>query len=117
MIEISKEDFRQMVADELDQLDTKFLKLLDNVVFITTDRCQESGKEDILGMYEGYSLPERGSYGYGEEPDKIALFRLPFLEKFDSVEEIKKEIRVTLIHEISHYHGLTEERIHELGWG
>lgn len=112
---VTPEEFEQFVADGLDSLHEDMLAELDNVLFLVEDRAPDGS--DILGVYEGFSLADRGVYGYGEEPDRIILFRESLLEHCADRDELAHEIRVTLIHEIAHFYGITEERIHELGWG
>lgn len=115
MLEISHEEFESMVADGLDSLHDDMLAELDNVIFLVEDRPDDGS--EILGVYEGFSLAERNAYGYGEEPDRIILFRENLVNHCADVEELVEEIRVTLVHEIAHFYGLSEARIHELGWG
>lgn len=115
MLEVSQREFEALVADGLDSLHDDLMKQLDNVIFLVEDRADDGS--DVLGIYEGTSLAERNIYGYGEEPDRIVLFRESLLEHCDDAEELSSEIRVTLVHEIGHYLGLSEARLHELGWG
>ena len=115
MLNVSPEDFETLVGEGLDSLHDEMLRELDNVIFLVEDRPEDGS--DILGVYEGFSLAERESYGFGEEPDRIILFRENLLEHCADLEELVAEIRITLVHEIAHFYGLTEERIHELGWG
>lgn len=115
MVTVTEEEFEELVAAGIDSLHDDMLAQLDNVIFLIEDRAPDGSS--ILGVYEGFSLLDRSTYGYGEEPDRIILFREALLEHCDSVEELKDEIRITLVHEIAHFFGITEERIHELGWG
>lgn len=115
MIELSAEDFEKLVVDELDALPDEMIDGLENVVFVTEDR-PEDGSLDLLGLYDGVALTERGQYGFGELPDRIILFREPLLAIVESLEELKDEIHVTLVHEIAHFYGLDDEQLHELGW-
>lgn len=112
---MSHEEFEALVAEGLDSLHDDMLEPLDNVIFLVEDEPDDGS--DVLGIYEGFSLAERGAYGYGEEPDRIVLFRSNLLKHCADHEELVSEIRITLIHEIAHFYGITEERIHELGWG
>lgn len=109
------EEFEQLVADGLDSLHEGMLAELDNVIFLVEEQAPDNS--GILGAYEGFSLVERAEYGYGEEPDRIILYRESLLRHCATHEDLVREIRVTLIHEIAHFYGITEERIHELGWG
>ena len=70
---------------------------------------------DLLGLYEGVPLPERGDWA-GALPDRIRIFRLPLEESFPDPAELEQEIRVTVLHELAHYFGLDEDRLDELGF-
>lgn len=109
------QEFEELVADGIDTLSTDMLDALDNVIFIVEDSAPDGS--NILGTYDGYSLAERDTYGYGEEPDRIILYREALLAHCPTREDLVREIRVTLVHEIAHFYGISEERIHELGWG
>lgn len=115
MWDVSREDFEHLVGEGLDSLHADMLAKLDNVIFLVEDAPEDGS--DVLGVYEGFSLAERDSYGYGEEPDRIILYRENLLEYCVDQEHLIAEIRITLVHEIAHFYGLSEARIHELGWG
>lgn len=115
MIDVGAEEFEKLVIDELDALPDEMIDGLENVVFVTEDR-PEDGSLDLLGLYDGVALTERGQYGFGELPDRIILYREPLLAVVESLEELKDEIHVTLVHEIAHFYGLDDEQLHELGW-
>jgi predicted Zn-dependent protease with MMP-like domain len=115
LIDLSAEQFEQLVIDELDALPDDMIDGLDNVIFVTEDR-PEDGSLDLLGLYDGVALTERGQYGFGELPDRIILFREPLLAVCETIDELKDEIHVTLVHEIAHFYGLNDEQLHKLGW-
>ncbi|MGO3146607.1 MAG: metallopeptidase family protein [Leucobacter sp.] len=115
MPDVSPEEFESMVADGLDSLPDEMFEHIDNVIFLIEDRPEDGS--DVLGVYEGFSLAERDTYGYGEEPDRITLFRENLMNHSADMEELTREIRITLVHEVAHFLGISEERIHELGWG
>ena len=115
MIEMSPDEFEQLVADELDRLPEDMLVGLDNVVFVIEDR-PEDGSLDLLGLYDGLALTERDRYGMGELPDRIIVYREPHLHQFADLDELREEIHTTLVHEIAHFYGIDDDRLHELGW-
>ena len=115
MIDLSDEEFTQLVIAELDLLPDEMIDGIENVVFVTEDR-PEDGSLDLLGLYEGIALTERDQYGFGELPDRIVLFREPLLASVETVDELRDEIHVTLVHEIGHYYGIDDEQLHNLGW-
>jgi predicted Zn-dependent protease with MMP-like domain len=115
MLDLDADAFEALVTDELDALPDDMVDGLDNVVFVVEDR-PEDGSLDLLGLYEGIALTERGQYGFGEMPDRIVLYREPLLSVCETVEELRDEIHVTLVHEIAHFYGIDDDRLHELGW-
>lgn len=114
-LEFDADAFEALVTDELDRLPDEMVDGLDNVVFVVEDR-PEDGSLDLLGLYDGVALTERDSYGFGEMPDRIILYREPLLAIAATEDELRDEIHITLVHEIAHYYGIDDERLHELGW-
>jgi predicted Zn-dependent protease with MMP-like domain len=114
-LSVSEEKFEQLVADELDRLPDDMLNGLDNVVFVI-EGLPEDGSMDLLGLYDGLAVTDRGNYGFGELPDRIILFREPLVAACSTLKQLKDEIHVTLVHEIAHYYGIDDEELHRLGW-
>ena len=112
---LDAEEFERLVIDELDLLPDDMIDGLDNVAFVTEDR-PEDGSLDLLGLYDGVALTERGQYGFGELPDRIILYREPLLAVSETLEQLREEVHITLVHEIAHYYGIDDEQLHELGW-
>lgn len=90
------------------------LEEVDNLVVVVED---EPGEEDgdLLGVYEGVSLAEREDY-WGALPDRIVIFYRPHLDLGLSEDELREEIRKTVLHELGHHLGINDERLTELGW-
>ena len=114
-MELDAEAFEAIVVEELDRLPDDMVDGLENVVFVVEDR-PEDGSLDLLGLYDGYALTERDRYGMGEMPDRIILFREPLLAITADEDELRDEIHVTLVHEIAHFYGIDDDRLHDLGW-
>ena len=112
---LDAEAFEALVVDELDELPDDMVDGLENVVFVVEDR-PEDGSLDTLGVYEGWALTERDRYGMGEMPDRIILYREPLLAITADEQELREEIHITLVHEIAHFYGIDDDRLHELGW-
>jgi predicted Zn-dependent protease with MMP-like domain len=107
--------FEQLVADALDAVPPELMELLDNVVVLVEDRNPD--EPDLLGLYEGYALTERGwDYG-GALPDRIMIYREAICAICATAEEVVEEVTVTVVHEIAHHFGIDEARLHDLGWG
>jgi len=114
-LSLDADAFEALVVDELDRLPDDMVDGLENVVFVVEDR-PEDGSLDLLGLYDGLALTERDRYGMGELPDRIVVYREPHLAQCETMEELRDEIHTTLVHEIAHYYGIDDERLHELGW-
>ncbi|CAI9386309.1 metallopeptidase family protein [Microbacterium sp. T2.11-28] len=115
MIDMDADAFEALVAAELDRLPGEMVDGLDNVVFVVEDR-PEDGSLDLFGLYDGLALTERDRYGSGELPDRIIVYRQPHLDACDDVVGLRDEVHTTLVHEIAHFYGIDDERLHELGW-
>ncbi len=116
MDDLNAEQFEKLVIDELDLLPDEMLDGLDNVIFVTENR-PEDGSLDLLGLYDGVALTQRGNYGFGELPDRIILFREPLLSIAVDMDDLKEQVHITLVHEIAHFYGIGDEELHRLGWG
>lgn len=114
---VSREDFEDLVTEALDEIPEGLLDLLDNVVILVEDEPEEDDDE-LLGLYVGTPLTERGT-GWGEVqlPDRIMIYRGPILRYCEDVDEVSREVKITVVHEIAHHFGIDDDRLHELGWG
>jgi predicted Zn-dependent protease with MMP-like domain len=114
-LDLTAAEFEKIVIDELDELPDEMVDGLENLVFVTEDRPAD-GSLDLLGIYEGVALTDRGQYGFGELPDRIVLYREPLLAVADTLDELRDEIHITLVHEIAHFYGIDDDELHRLGW-
>ncbi len=115
MIEMSVEEFEARVGEALDQVPDVLFSLIDNCVVLVEDD-PPAGQPSLLGLYDGVPLTERDSQYAGVLPDRIYIFRNPMLQMCISAEEVIKEIHITVVHEIAHYFGIGDNRLHELGY-
>lgn len=115
MMQLDPDAFDALVGDELDLLPDEMLDGLDNVVFVVEDR-PEDGSLDLFGLYDGWALTERDRYGAGELPDRIIVYREPHLHACDDLTQLRDEVHTTLVHEIAHFYGIDDARLHALGW-
>jgi predicted Zn-dependent protease with MMP-like domain len=114
-MEMSRERFEELVADALDEVPEELLGLMNNVVILVEDD-PPPGEEDLLGLYEGHALTERGWDYSGVLPDRIFIYRHPILRICDTEDDVVDEVAITVVHEIAHHFGIDDERLHELGW-
>ena len=112
---MGRKRFEELVGEALDEVPPELMSLLDNVVVLVEDD-PEGDDRNLLGLYEGYALTDRG-WDYGAVlPDRITIFRNPTLRICASEEEVVEEVVTTVVHEIAHHFGIDDSRLHELGW-
>lgn len=114
---MTREEFEEAVADALDLVPPELAAHIDNVVVLVEDEAPADDPE-LLGLYEGTPITERdGWWAAGSLPDRITIFRMPTLRMCEDREEVVEEVAVTVVHEIAHYFGIDDARLHDLGWG
>jgi predicted Zn-dependent protease with MMP-like domain len=122
---VNHQDIRKEVARLIDRLPRQFREQLRNVEFVVEARPSEElllaedmdpEEETLYGLYQGVPLPERSSLDPPLLPDKITIFAEALLADFPDPEELREEIRLTVLHEIAHYFGMDEEEIEDLGY-
>lgn len=126
MHQMTEDEFESAVQDAIDSLPDPFIRALDNVMVTIQNEpnarqmmsADGNGPDtDMLGLYEGVSLTERGEwYGSGEMPDVITIFKGPHERCFDSRERIVEEIRKTVVHEIGHHFGMDDDALRRIGY-
>jgi predicted Zn-dependent protease with MMP-like domain len=105
--------FEQRVERAIASLPPELREAVQNVDISVEDQLPED--PDCFGLYEGVPLPERGDWA-GAMPDRIRIFRLPLVESFPDPDELEREIRTTVLHELAHYFGIDEDRLEDLGY-
>jgi len=119
------EEIEQEATRVLERLPKKFRARLHNLAIIveaspTRPQLRSMGlnpKEDTLyGLYEGTPLSDRSTFDPPLLPDRITIFADPLVQDFPDPAELRKQIRLTLIHEIAHYFGMDETEIEDLGY-
>lgn len=114
VIEVDPERFRELVAEALDTIPPELGELMDNVNVFVNDTRPAGG---LFGLYEGVPLTEREQYGTGMVmPDRITVFRQAICSVCRTEDEVRDQVRVTVVHEVAHHFGIDDERLEELGW-
>ncbi len=72
--------------------------------------------DTLYGLYRGVPLPERSQFDAPMLPDKITIFSEPLVTDFPDPQELRCQIRLTVLHEIAHYFGMDEDEIEDLGY-
>lgn len=120
---MSRDEFKQLVQEAIDSIPRRFAAEVKNVAIVIEDAPSadvlaemEMGPDDVLlGLYQGIPLPER-QWAHGNTlPDRITLYQRTIEEDCEGDEdEIVVAIGETLIHELGHYFGLSEDEIMEI---
>ena len=119
---MKRELFERLVADALTTIPRRFRAAMANLAIVVEDEPSaellgemEIGPPDtLLGLYQGIPLTER-RWDYGNAlPDRILLFQGPLERESDDEDDLVVAIGETLIHEVGHYFGLSEEEIEEI---
>jgi predicted Zn-dependent protease with MMP-like domain len=125
MRRIPQERFMQMVADALDSLPARFRRRMQNVVVLVEDyppeqrprlraprpRSQERNRPLILGHFIGTPATQKSVFQLPHGPDRVILYQRN-LEAFCRTEqELIDQIRLTVIHEVGHFFGLSEDEL------
>jgi predicted Zn-dependent protease with MMP-like domain len=125
-VEMSRKEFDQRVAQAIARLPESFRRAVEQDVRVevvarpTPDQLESVGLDEtelLLGLYDGIPLPDRHVDDAPHPPDVIYLFYEDHLNAFDELEELQRELEVTLLHELGHYFGYDEEELDELGYG
>jgi predicted Zn-dependent protease with MMP-like domain len=119
---MNRQEFNRLVEEALDDIPPRFRKAMNNIAIVLEDEPSPELLADmeieppnsLYGLYQGTPLTERG-WGYGNAlPDRISLFQRTIEEDSEDAEDVIVCIAETLIHEIGHYFGLSEEQIEEI---
>lgn len=110
--------FDAVVSSAIASLPDEFRELLQNVVisvqqYADAELLDEMEVDDLMGVYIGTPLTERHLQDTFMLPDQILLFQGALEEACETEEELEEEIRITLIHEVGHFFGLSEEEIED----
>jgi predicted Zn-dependent protease with MMP-like domain len=115
-VDMSRERFEELVGEALDEVPPELLRLMSNVVILVEDDTP-AGEPELLGLYEGHALTNRGWDYAGVLPDRILIYRNPILRICETEADVVDEVAITVVHEIAHHFGIDDERLHDLGWG
>jgi predicted Zn-dependent protease with MMP-like domain len=119
---VTRETFNSLVEEALRDIPRRFREEIKNVAIVVEDspspqllaEMEIAPPDSLYGLYQGTPLPER-SWGYGNAlPDRVTLFQRPIEEDADDHEDVIVCIAETLIHELGHYFGMSEEQIEEI---
>jgi predicted Zn-dependent protease with MMP-like domain len=122
MAAVERAHFEQLVSEAIDSLPEDFRRRMDNVAVVVED--YPSPREErrfahgrlLLGLYQGQPLTRRDSrYGMAF-PDKITIYQGNIETISHTDDEVRDQVRRTVLHEIAHHFGIDDPRLRELGY-
>jgi predicted Zn-dependent protease with MMP-like domain len=122
---VSRSKFSELVEEALSDLPEEFAQFLEEVPVEIRDRATSremrrlgmSRGELLLGLYQGRPRTERSVMDSGAMPDVIYIFQHSIEEVCDSESELVQQVRTTVLHEIGHHFGMSEDDLRRLGYG
>ena len=119
---MTRAQFERLVVEAIALVPRRFRREMQNLALVVEDEpnaelleeMEVEPPDSLYGLYQGTPLPER-TWAFGNSlPDRITLFQRPIEEDCDDEDEVRAVIGETLIHEVGHYFGLSEEEIEEI---
>jgi len=112
---MDRRKFEALVAQALDGLPRTFREKLTNVAIIVEDLPPEEAESEglLLGLFHGIPRTEKSVFS-SSPPDHIFLYQRNIEAICSSEEEVRRQIRATLLHEVGHYFGLSEDELRKL---
>lgn len=114
MVDVPIERFEELVAEALDGIPDELARRMENVTVRVRD---DPPSPHLLGLYEGIPLTNRENYGGMVMPDRITVYRRSICSMCRNEDEVRHQVLVTVLHEVGHHFGISDARLHELGWG
>ena len=123
-MKLSEEEFDAIVKRALHRVPAEIGQHLDNIIISVRKRPSKKmlremdvpEDDTLFGVFEGIPLIERSVTSPPLFPDSILLFQEPLEAACETIEQLEEEIEVTVVHEIAHFVGMSEERLAELGY-
>ena len=123
MTRLPRAHFRRLVREAVAEIPPQLLERVHNVDIVIERRPTAYDRKaarlrpghTLLGLYHGIPLTERGEYYNLVLPDKISIYQEPIEDMCEDDEAVKEQVRRTVLHEIGHYFGISDDRLHELG--
>jgi predicted Zn-dependent protease with MMP-like domain len=112
---MNREEFDRAVRQALNTIPEDLWKEINNVQIVVEDEAP--GQPHLYGLYHGIPLTKRSVWQGGALPDQITIYRKPITRDFGhNAAQLENQIRITVLHEVGHYFGIGEDRLHELGY-
>ena len=125
VMKLNNREFDRIVKRAIRRIPTEIRSHLENIMISVQDRPRKDllhdmglpPDEPLLGVFQGVPLSERSAADPPLYPDTILLFQKPLLEMCSTIEDLEREIEITVAHEVAHFLGFSEEELISLGYG
>lgn len=122
---LSEKEFDRIVKKAVRRIPMEIRQHLKNLVISVRKQPSKTMVEEVglppgevlFGLFQGVPLSERSATSPPLFPDTIFLFQGPIEQSCENIEELEEEVEITLVHEVAHFVGMSEERLEELGYG
>ena len=122
MVQVTDEEFEQIVRQAVDDIPERYGSHIKNLAFVVEEEPSDEQRRRLklhkhtvlFGLYEGIPLTERGANYNLVLPDKITIFKKSIEAICSTAEQVEIQVRQTIWHEVAHYYGLGHSRINEL---
>jgi predicted Zn-dependent protease with MMP-like domain len=111
-VRLTRERFQQLVEEAMKNIPRRYSRRIQNVAIMVEDFPPPG--QNLLGLYHGVPLKNRGSYYGNVPPDVIVLYQEPIQSLCQSEEQTREKIEEVLLHEIGHYFGMDEKTLREI---
>ncbi len=123
-MKLNDEEFDGIVRKALERIPPEITQYLENIIISVRKRPSRKMRSEmrltpddaLFGVFKGVPLIEQSVTSPTLLPDSILLFQEPLEQACTTIEELEEQIEITVVHEIAHFIGMTEERLAELGY-
>lgn len=119
---MTRDHFRKLVEEALDSLPARYHRLVENVAVVIEDYPTDEGPPDargedddlLMGIFDGVPLTERSFFAGEPMPSRVVLYQKNIEAVCDTDDEIREEVRLTVLHELGHYFGMDEDQLEDV---
>lgn len=117
------DEFDELVTEAIEEVPEEFRERLDNVEIVVEEEPSPQilkemglGRGMLLGLYQGVPQTKRNTWAMPVLPDRITIYRRPILAICRTREQVVRQVRKTVVHEIAHHFGIGDARLRRLGY-
>jgi predicted Zn-dependent protease with MMP-like domain len=114
---MTRERFMRLVEESLARLPVRFRGKIENLAIVVEDlppAKERRGEDLLMGVFEGVPATERSVWDASAGPARIVLYQKNIEAACENDDEIREEVRLTLLHELGHYFGMNEDQLEDV---